>query len=80
MLTWHTYYWSLAIWAAVTVVAWAAFVPDRMSGATLGWMSAAVIALCVVAVSVVRAGRSPRSIAQLLYDTEHPAAGHRRQV
>jgi hypothetical protein len=59
--------------AAVTVSAWIAFVPEWLSGSTFGAMLAVTIALVVVSIVAVRSIGAPASVAQVLYEAEHPS-------
>ena len=54
--------------------AWIAFVPDWLSASTFGWILAVAIGLVVVSTIAVRSIGSPPSVAQVLYEAEHPAA------
>lgn len=70
MLTRRTYWLYLWISVAVVFVAWAGFVPGWMSGPTLGWVTAVVVALFAVSLLAMRAGQPTRSVAHVLYDAE----------
>jgi hypothetical protein len=75
MLTQRTYrLWlgiSVAI-ASIVLAGWAGFGSEWMSGPTLRWIGAVVIALIAVSLLAMRAGRATRSVAQVLYEAEHP--------
>jgi hypothetical protein len=61
---------------AVTL-AWAALVPAAMSFGTFAWTLAAIVTASGGTLAAARAGRAPRTIAQVLHEAEH--AGARRR-
>jgi hypothetical protein len=61
---------GLTIYLAAALVGWAVLVPGWMSGATLGSIVAVGFALGVVSLMTLRAGRSTRSVAHVLYEAE----------
>jgi uncharacterized membrane protein len=61
---------ALTIYLAAALVGWAVLVPGWMSGATLGLIVALGLALGVVSLMTLRAGRPTRSVAHVLYETE----------
>jgi hypothetical protein len=56
---------------AVTASAWTTFVPGSVSGSTFGSILAVTIGLFAVSTIALRSSRSTRSVAHVLYDTEH---------
>jgi hypothetical protein len=59
------------LFVAAELAVWLAFVPTPLSAATFSWLSAlACMTVLAAAVTMVRA-RSTRSVAHVLYDTEH---------
>jgi hypothetical protein len=73
---------ALTIYLAVALVGWALLVPGWMSGATFGALVAVGFGLGAVSLMTLNAGRSTRSVAHVLYETEAgprdpvKAAGH----
>jgi hypothetical protein len=61
---------------AVTL-AWAALVPASMSFGTFAWTLAAIVTASGGTLVAARAGRAPRTIAQVLHDAEHAVARRR---
>jgi hypothetical protein len=61
---------ALIIYLAAALVAWAVLVPGWMSGATLGAIVAVGFGLGAVSLMTLNAGRSTRSVAHVLYETE----------
>jgi hypothetical protein len=61
----------LAFSAVAAIVAWAMLVPAWISPAIFVWIMLAVLTTGAAAL-VVRRGRFPRSVAQVLYVVEHP--------
>jgi hypothetical protein len=64
-----------AVWLGATVIAWTTLVPQRMSGATFGWLNLLAVAVLAVIVATSRNARPPESIAQVLHDAEHRSEG-----
>jgi hypothetical protein len=60
--------------AAVTGSAWITFVPESVSRSTFGSILAVAFGLVVVSTIALRSSRSTPSVAQMLYETEHPPA------
>ncbi len=58
--------------AAVTAVLWATFVPGSLSATTFGSILAVAIGLWGVSIIALRSSRPGPSVAQVLYETEHP--------
>ena len=56
---------------AVAGSAWTAFGSDSVSGSTIASIVAVVIGLLVVSATALRSSRSTRSVAHVLYETEH---------
>jgi hypothetical protein len=67
-----TYGAAALVWLSITLVVWAVAVPQWLSLAGLAWLNTFVFALFTVLLAVQRTGRPSRSIAGILYDTEHP--------
>lgn len=66
-------HWVVAIaWLAVAVGMWLVAVPAKMTVASFWFVNAAALAVGAVVVSSVRSARPVQSIAQVLYDAEHP--------
>jgi hypothetical protein len=61
---------ALTIYLAATFVGWALLVPGWMSGATFGAIVAVGLGLGAVSLMTLNAGRSTRSVAHVLYETE----------
>ena len=59
--------------AAVTGSAWTTFVPGSVSGSTFGTILAVTIGLFAVSTVALRSSRPTRSVAHVLYETEHQA-------
>jgi hypothetical protein len=70
MVGYRAYSLSLVICAAAVAIIWAVAVPGVLSGATFGAVAVIVLALAVVLVISVQSGRSTRSVAHVLHDTE----------
>jgi hypothetical protein len=51
---------------------WATQVPGRMTAATFAWASSLGLLLTGIALVTSMRGRATRTIAHVLYDTEHP--------
>ena len=67
----------VAAWITVAVVLWVAAVPSRISVSTFCWLNGAVLALAAAFVSAVQSAGPARSIAHILYDTDHQARSRR---
>jgi ABC-type spermidine/putrescine transport system permease subunit I len=67
---------ALTIYLAAALVGWAVLVPGWMSGATLGSIVVVGFAVGAVSLMTLRAGRSTRSVAHVLYETETAARDH----
>jgi hypothetical protein len=66
--------WYLAPAAAVAIVAWTMLVPAWISPAIFVWIMLALLTTGAAAL-VVRRGRFPRTVAQVLYDVEDQSKG-----
>jgi hypothetical protein len=64
------YLFALTIYLAAALVGWAVLVPGWMSGATFGAIVAVGFGLGAVSLMTFNAGRSTRSVAHVLYETE----------
>jgi hypothetical protein len=60
--------------AAIVSSAWITFVPESVSGSTFGSILAVAFGLLVVSTIALRSSRATPSVAQVLYETEHPSA------
>lgn len=56
---------------AVAVAIWLTTVPSWLSVTTFWWLNAAAMALAAVLVTTLRSAGPTRSVAHVLYDTEH---------
>jgi len=65
------------IWLPIAVLAWFVGVPGWISLANLSWLNVLALGLCAALLAVQRAGLPSRSIARILYDTEHPGRSGR---
>ena len=61
------------LYAAIEVAVWLAFVPAAVSATTFAWISILGLITTIAAISTMVGARATRSIAHVLYDTEHPA-------
>jgi hypothetical protein len=61
---------ALTIYLVAALVGWAVLVPGWMSGATFGAIVAVGFGLGAVSVMTLNAGRSTRSVAHVIYETE----------
>jgi uncharacterized membrane protein len=61
---------ALTIYLVASLVGWTLLVPGWMSGATFGAIVAVGFGLGAVSVMTLNAGRSTRSVAHVLYETE----------
>jgi hypothetical protein len=66
-----------AIWMIVAVATWAATVPGWLSLTTFFWLNAAGFGLAAVVVAMIRSAAPTRSVAHVLYDTEHQPTSSR---
>lgn len=77
MLT-RTYVWSsLALWLTILATTSAAFLSGWMSLPALGLANGIATLLVGVGGTVLRLGGPTRSVAHVLYDTEHQARAER---
>jgi hypothetical protein len=70
MSTNRLYSLALTIYLAAALVGWAVLVPGWMSGATFGAIVAVGFGLGAVSLMTLNAGRSTRSVAHVIYETE----------
>lgn len=77
MLQTHSYWILGASWISVAMAIWAVEVPAWMSVTTFGWVNAAALGAGTILVTAVRSARPTQSIAQVLYETEHPTGQDR---
>jgi len=73
MITKKTAWAGAVVWALVTWAAWAAFVPDAVSGASLLILSGVIALVGVVVCTMAVNARPTHSIAHVLHDTEEAA-------
>ncbi len=59
-------------WMAAAMGLWFVAVPTWMSVSTFWWVNTAAVAVGAILVTSLRSARPSQSIAQVLYDTEHP--------
>jgi hypothetical protein len=64
----------VALYAALEVAVWFAFVPGTLSAQTFAWISILGLITTIAAISTMVGARATRSIAHVLYDTEHPGS------
>ena len=64
----------VGLYAAVEVAVWLAFVPQSVSAPTFAWVSILGLVTMIAVVSTMVGARPTRSIAHVLYDTEHPGS------
>lgn len=62
---------------AAGLFVWQMFVPERMTVGTFGWLIALLVLVVGIAAASIVGARPTRSIAHVLYDTEHQ--GERRR-
>lgn len=62
------------LWFVIALVLWAVAVPATLSLSTLMWATAMVVGVIATALAVQRSGEQTRSIAGILYDTDHPGS------
>ena len=62
-------------WFALAAVVWMVAVPSVLSAATLAWIAVLGFAGLAGLLIVQRWHEPTRSLAEMLYDTDHPAAG-----
>lgn len=67
----------VAAWMTIVVILWLAAVPSWVSPSTFFWLNAATMAIAAVFVTAVRSAGPTRSIAHVLYDTEHATSPRR---
>jgi hypothetical protein len=60
-----------AIWMTVAVAIWLTTVPSWLSVTTFWWLNAAAMGLAGILVTTWRSAGPTRSVAHVLYDTEH---------
>jgi hypothetical protein len=70
----NAFSWILASSAVAAIAVWTMLVPAWMSPSAFVWILLAALTTGAAAF-VVRRGRSPRTVAQVLYDVEHQAKG-----
>lgn len=76
MITNKTVWAGALVWALVTWAAWAAFVPDAVSGSSLLVLSAVIALVAVIVGNTAVNARPTQSIAHVLHGAEE-AARHR---
>jgi len=64
-------------WVAAVIATLLLAVPSRMSVATFLWVNAAILSVAGIVVASLRAAGPTRSIAHVLYDTEHQGGDRR---
>jgi hypothetical protein len=68
----NSHYAILAmIWLSIAILAWLVAVPQWISPVNLVWLSGFALVFCAILLAVQRAGQPSRSVAAILYDTEH---------
>jgi hypothetical protein len=64
----------VALYVALELVVWFTLVPGTLSAQTFAWVSILGLITTIAAISTMVGARATRSIAHVLYDTEHPAS------
>lgn len=60
------------VWLVLALVGWIAAVPTVLSTSTFLWANVATLSVVIALPALLRAGQPSRSMAAILYDTEHP--------
>jgi hypothetical protein len=77
MLKKHLYWIYAAIWSIAALLGWFVAVPSWISPVTFGWLNAAAVALAATLAATIHSGHPTRSVAHLIYDTEHETGSAR---
>lgn len=64
----------VGLYAVLEIAVWLAFVPQNVSAQTFTWVSILGLVTTAAAISTMIGARPTRSIAHVLYDTEHPGS------
>jgi hypothetical protein len=60
-------------WIGIALAVWLTLVPASISVTTFAWLNAALAVVFLVVVGSTLSARPTTSIAQVLYDVEHPS-------
>jgi hypothetical protein len=61
------------IWTGIAATMWLTLVPSSISVTTFAWLNAALAVAFVAVAGATRSARPTSSVAQVLYDVEHPS-------